>query len=121
MNLYGRLFLDLSCENVTSFNSLWGKCLRKLLDLPYITHSKYIPLIVNVVPVESQLFKRVNNFMCVLSASTNSCVKLYTKLIINGIFSNISKTLYYIIYHTNISMSMICNSKCQLFKAVRDL
>ena len=85
MNLYGNLFWDLNSEKVTSFYTLWRKCLRKLLDLPYTTHSRYIPLIVNDVPVEAQLFRRVNNFMCNMSASTNLSVKLCTKLVINGI------------------------------------
>ena len=120
MNLYGSLFWDLSSEKVTSFYTLWRKCLRKLLDLPYTTHSRYIPLIVNDVPVETQLFRRVNNFMCNMSASTNLCVKLCTKLVINGSCSNISKTLNHIIYHTNVSMKVICNTKCQLLKAERD-
>ena len=120
MNLYGNLFWDLSSEKVTSFYTLWHKCLRKLLDLPYTTHSRYIPLIVNDVPVETQLFRRVNNFMCNMSASTNLCVKLCTKLVLNGSCSNISKTLNHIIYHTNVSMKVMYNTNCQLLKAVRD-
>ena len=74
----------------------------------------------NDVPVEAQLFKRVNNFMCNIPASTNLCVKLCTKLVVNGSCSNISKTLNLIIHHTNVSMKVMCNSKCQLLKAVRD-
>ena len=72
------------------------------------------------MPVEAQLFRRVNNFMCNVSASTNLCVKQCTELVINGCCSNISKTLNHIIYHTNVSMKVMCNSKCQLLKAVRD-
>ena len=74
----------------------------------------------NDVPVETQLFRRVNNFMCNMSTSTNLCLKMCTKLVINGSCSNISKTLNHIIYHTNVSMKVMCNTKCQLLKAVRD-
>ena len=74
----------------------------------------------NDVPVEAQLYRRVNNFMCNMSASTNLCVKLCTKLVINGSCSNISRTLNHIIYRTNVSMKVMCNTKCQLLKAVRD-
>ena len=73
----------------------------------------------NNVAIEAQLFRRVNNFMCNMSASTNLCVKLCTKLVING-SSNISKTLNHIIYHTNVSMKVMCHTKCQLLKAMRD-
>ena len=54
------------------------------------------------------------------SLLSNLCVKLCTKLVINGSCSNISKTLNHIIYHTNVSMKVMCNTKCQLLKAVRD-
>ena len=74
INLYGSLFWDLNSKKVTSFNTLCCKCLMKILDLPYTTHSRYIPLIVSDVPVETQLFRRVSNFMCNVSASTNFCV-----------------------------------------------
>ena len=50
--LYGSLFWDLSSGKVTSLYTLWYKCLRKLLDLPYTTHSGYIPLIAYDVPVK---------------------------------------------------------------------
>ena len=49
MNLYGCLFWDFSNEKKNIF-----------LDLPYTTHSRYL----NDVPVEAQLFKRVNNAIC---------------------------------------------------------
>ena len=42
---------------------------------------------------------------------------LCTKMVING---RCSKTLNHITYHTNVSMKVICNSKCQLLKIVRD-
>ena len=58
--------------------------------------------------------------MCNMSASTNLCVNMCTKFVINGTCSNISKTLNHIIYHTNVSMKVMCNTKCQLLKAVRD-
>ena len=73
MNLCGSLFWDLTSEKETSFYTLWCKCLRKFMDLPYTTHSRYIPVIVNGMPVESI---RVNNFMCSISARINSCEKL---------------------------------------------
>ena len=58
----------------------------------------------------------VKSFHDLLHISCHSC----TKLVINGSCSNISKTLSHIIYHTNISMKVMCNTKCQLLKAVRD-
>ena len=78
-----------------------------------------MPVTVTDVPVEAQLFRRHINFMCDVSGSTNLCVKLCTKLVINGSSSYISKTLNHIIYHTNVSMKIVCNSKFQLLKAVR--
>ena len=45
---------------------------------------------------------------------------LCTKMVINGSCSNISKTLNHITCHTNVSMKVMCNSKCQLLKIVRD-
>ena len=41
-------------------------------------------------------------------------------MIINSNCSNISKTLNHITCHTNVSMKVMCNCKCQLLKIVRD-
>ena len=41
-------------------------------------------------------------------------------MVINGSCSNISKTLNHITCHTNVSMKVMCDSKCQLLKIVRD-
>ena len=66
-------FLFFSSEKVTTFYTLWCKCLRKLLVLSYTTHSRYIALIVND---EAQLFRRVSSVMCNILAGSNLCVKL---------------------------------------------
>ena len=58
--------------------------------------------------------------MCNMSASTYLCVQLCTESVISGCSSNISKTLNHIICHANVSMKIMCTSKCQLLKAVID-
>ena len=121
MNLYGSLFWDLSSEKVNRFYMLWRKCLRMLLDLPYCTHSRFLHLIVDDIPVQVQLFKRVNNFMCKLMSSSNSTVQLCANLVTKGSCSNVCKTLNYIVFHTKMSLKILCNSKSQFMNAIRDV
>ena len=56
------------------FYTLWRKCIRKLLYLSPITHSRFPPLLCDDIPVELQLFRRFNKFLWNVLKSSNPCV-----------------------------------------------
>ena len=68
--------------------------MRKLLNWPRMTHGKYLPEIVNDIPVECQLYRRVIKFVNSLLDSENSVIKCCTKLALNGSRSIVSRNIY---------------------------
>ena len=77
--------------------------IRKLLRLPLRTHSKYLPLICDDLPIDVQLFKRLNKFLNKALCSSNGCVKTCGHLAINGSGSSVSESI------NVVSQSMNCN------------
>ena len=91
MSLYGALFWDLGSKNTASFYVTWRKCIRQLMNLPYRTHSRFLPVLCEDIPVDYQLFKRVNKMFWNLRRSVNPCLKLCVKLLEKGSMSNFFK------------------------------
>ena len=71
--------------------------MRKLLNLPRMTHGKYLPEIVNDIPVGCQLHRRVIKFVNSLFDSENPVIKCCTKLALNGSRSIVSRNLNYVL------------------------
>ena len=51
MSIYGSVLWNYDKTGITErLNVAWGKCMKRLLDIPYTTKSLIIPAIVNDVP-----------------------------------------------------------------------
>ena len=92
MSLYGCVLWNLGSRSI-----------RKLLRLPLKTHSKYLPLICDDLPIDVQLFKRLNKFLNKALCNSNVCVKTCVHLVINGSGSSVSERI------NVVSQSMNCN------------
>ena len=64
------------------------------MNLPYRTHSRFLPVLCEDIPIDYQLFKRVNKMFWKLRRRVNPCLNLCVKLIEKG--SNFSKSLCYV-------------------------
>ena len=84
MPLYGCVLWDYSTLAMNKFFTQWRKGIRTLLNLPVRTHSRYIPLIIEDLPVEYQLYKRFLKFVHNLIKSENKCISLCARLMFNG-------------------------------------
>ena len=69
--------------------------MRRLFNLPYKTHSRYLPLLCNDFPVDPQLIVRFSKFMYKVFTSENECVQLAGKVALNGSQSSICKSVLY--------------------------
>ena len=47
-HFYGAQAWDLSSPHVKAFGLMWNRCVRRLLRLPYRTHTRYLSLMVGV-------------------------------------------------------------------------
>ena len=61
--------------------------------LPYKTHSRYLPHIVNDLPIEVQLHKRLLKFIATGLNSKNYALHLCSKLVIQGSNSTVCRSI----------------------------
>ena len=76
----------------------WRKCVRKILNVPYNTHSVLLPIICNDLNIDCQLYKRVLKFFTSLGKSDNIYNKLTLRLITQGNNSRMSHTFNHLSY-----------------------
>ena len=97
MSLYDCVLWNLSNKSIETFCSTSRVGMRKQLNLPRMTHGKYLPEIVNDIPVECQLHRIVIKSVNSLFDSENSVIKCCTKLALNGSRSNVSRNINYVL------------------------
>ena len=93
MALYGCVLWVFSSPGFTRFCTTWRKSIRRLFQLSYMTHSKYLPLICQDIPFRLQLFRRFNRFMFNSLNSDNPNVKLCSHQVLHGSMSNVGKNV----------------------------
>ena len=119
MPLYGCVLWDFDSVNINQFYVTWRKAIRRLFNLSSRTHSRYIHLICNDVPVKVQLYKRFNKFMYTLLNNGNPCVELAGKLVTSGSNSNVSKNINIISRDLKCNYSDVLASPCAFTKYVQ--
>ena len=107
MSLYGSVLWDMSGKYIEKFFVVWRKCMRKLLNLDYKSRSKYLPFIVNDIPVDAQLHRRFLKFFYSTINSDNVCLQMCSKLILLGSQSNACKNINYIWHKYQINESRL--------------
>ena len=58
----------------------WRKCMRRVLNLNQLTHSKYLPIIIDKMDIKTQLLCRFTKFWYNCKNSSNNIVKLCSNL-----------------------------------------
>ena len=94
MSVYGSQLWNYDSKYIAKFYVAWRKCCRRLLGLPYKTHSNLVHLICNDVDIDVQLHRRLLKFI-------NSCVnsknkKLCCTLALQGSGSNVSDSINFL-------------------------
>ena len=103
MSLYGCVLWDFSSTYVEAFYTAWRKCIRRIFSLPYNTHSSFLNLLCNDLPIDSQLHLRFLKFCHQCLISSNSCLRLCSRLAMNGSRSNLCNSLNFICHKYNIT------------------
>ena len=98
MPLYGCVLWDHSSQCMEKLYVTWRKCVRKILNVPYNTHSVLLPIICNDLNIDCQLYKRVLKFFASLAKSDNIYNRLTLRLITQGNNSRMSHTFNHLSY-----------------------
>ena len=62
-DLYGSVLWDMSANNVENICIAWRKSLRRLWELPFQTHSRFIEPICELLPITDELLCRCTAFI----------------------------------------------------------
>lgn len=103
MSVYGSQLWDYENGNCEHFFTAWRKCIRRIFDLPYCTHSRLLHLICNDFNIDSQLHFRFLNFVTACKNSNNKCVRMCCRIALNGSNSRMSNSLSFICNKYKIS------------------
>ena len=67
-HFYGCQAWNLNDNNIQQFYSMYNQCVRRLLQLPYRTHTRLIPHLTGRPSVEDQIAKRARKFISTVTA-----------------------------------------------------
>ena len=98
MPLYGAILWDLSSDKIEYFFTQWRKSVRRMWQLPNITHGKLLNLICNQPSVSVQLHRRFFKFVCSLFNTNNAYVNRCLNMAINGSRSKVCNSINHISY-----------------------
>jgi len=90
MPLYGAQLFDFSSRHMQLFYVSWRKAIRKLLNIPFITHSVLLHCICDDIPIHEQLYSR---FIKGIVDSSNSMTSLCYTLALNARRSSLCNSI----------------------------
>ena len=96
MSVYGSQLWNYDSRYIAKFYVAWRKCCRRLLGLPYKTHSNLVHLICNNVDIDVQLHRRLLKFINSCVNSKNKIVKLCCTLALQGSGSYVSDSINFL-------------------------
>jgi len=74
-SIYGAELWSLESANIETFCVAWRKALRRLLQLPYNSHSYFLPSLSDTLPVYDEICKRSMKFIATTLVSSNMLVQ----------------------------------------------
>ena len=114
-HFYGSQSWNLHDKNVLLFQTMWNRCIRRVLDLPFTTHCNLLPGLIGRLSALEQIYCRSLNMICMMVKSPNMKVKYISEKALcdvnSIIYSNIDK----------ISNSIGCDVKQALDMSIQDV
>ncbi len=80
---YGVPAWDFSDVLMKDFQIMWFKYIRRILQLPYATHTRFMPQIMEISSATDQTYGLFLKMCKVMEHAMNSCVRFLTKLSIS--------------------------------------
>ena len=120
MSLYGNVLLNYSGGKIKQIYAIWRKCIRRLLNISNMPHSRLLPVICDDLPVQFQPPKRFNKFMFSVSNSDNVLVKLCCQLNKSRSMSNVSRSFRTKSNELSCTREVCCECPCKFARLLRN-
>ena len=115
------VLLDLPHKDTNRFHvTLRRKCIHKLIGIHYRTHSPYLPVICNDMPIENKVHKRYLKFMREIVRRENDVVSLSCKLSMNRSHYEVIKSIIFLMSKYGISENEL-SSKDFIYKKIANV
>ena len=112
MSVYGSSLWNFGSKECEKFYVAWRKCIRRLFNLPPQTHCNLLNVICDDFPVDVQLHKRFIRFFQSCYKSGNTCIRMCSRLALQGSRSDVCDSLTHICFMYKIdrsSMPFFCD------------
>ena len=97
---YGSPLWKLDSNSLQKLSVAWRKCVRRVLNVHYTTHSRYLPLIINKPDISTELMCRFNTFWSSCVYSPNKYVNFVSRMV-NSSRSNVSDNIKVLLSYLN--------------------
>jgi hypothetical protein len=104
-SFYGCELWDPSGKSIDMLSVAWRKAVRRVWQLPYITHCDLLPGLMNGLSAIDTIMLRTINFVNSNLSSTNVCLKYISQFCISRTYS-----------HTGRVMALFAHNYCRNFK-----
>lgn len=107
-HMYGSQAWRLNDKNVDRIFIAWNKAVRHLCKLPYTTHTKILPYVINTLSIKEQIYLRASNMIRKMLNSNNKSVKFLAQHNVNIHTSIIGENVFLIESH--IEADIMCKN-----------
>jgi exonuclease III len=77
-HFYGTSAWRLNDRSVQQFHTMYNRCVRRVLELPYRTHTRFLPLLSGSANSQDQVVARFVKMLCTALDSDNSLIRYIT-------------------------------------------
>ena len=109
---YGCELWDLQCSAIDDYDTAWRTATRQVWRLPRCSHSRFLPLIANCLPIFDTICLRACNFV---SSCANSDSFLLSFIVRHGVHiqrmkSFIGRNIYFCAERFSVSVDSLCST-----------
>ena len=114
-HFYGCQSWSLMDKSVKEFQIMWNRCVRRILNLHYCTHTKLLPIILNTLSAYDQIQLRIVRIVQAMLESENDKIRYLAQLSIKKANSVIGSNMLIVSRNTNCDIdTVICSDAATL-------
>ena len=95
-HFYGAQAWNLCSKDVKQFYTMWNRCVRRILKLPYTTHVRFLPKLIQCPHAWEQVSQRFVNMVKAMLNSNNKIIRFIAKSGMNNRNTIIGSNLWHI-------------------------
>ena len=112
-HFYGSKAWQFDSKFVSQFHIMWSRCSRRFLQLPYKTHTRYLPHLLGIPSSLEQVMSRFVKLVKVMLTNENRTVSYLTKHCLRSSGSIMNINLFHICRETGTNFEELVQTHCK--------